>query len=487
MTRASRAVEELVPALLATGEREWVELKHNNADPTEIGEYVSALANSAALEQTPFAYIVWGIEDGTRRVVGTAFRPETAKTGNEDLEAWLLRNLNPRVDVRFAEGSLDGERIVVLEVPAATHQPVRFLGNEYLRVGSYKKKLKDYPEKERRLWGLLQTERFEEGLALFAVPAAELPMLLDVPAFFETLKLATPSSPEAIPERLVEERLIVRRDDGRFDITNLGAIAFARDLNRFETLRRKAFRFVKYKGRGRTEAEGEIGFTRGYAAGFEEIVGRVMEALPHNEAIEDALRVSIGMFPRIAVRELIANAMIHQDFAPGGTGPMIELFDDRLEIRNPGLPLIDTLRFIDHSPRSRNERLADLMRRIGICEERGSGIDKVIAAIETYQLPAPEFRTDPATTISILYAHHLKASAMTRQDRVRACYQHACLCFVANSVMTNASLRKRLSISESNYPLASKILADTLSEKLIKRFDPTDKSRKHAKYVPFWA
>lgn len=83
----------------------------------------------------------------------------------------------------------------MLEVPAATHQPVRFLGNEYLRVGSYKKKLKDYPEKERRLWGLLQTERFEEGIALFAVPAAELPMLLDVPAFFETLKLATPSTP----------------------------------------------------------------------------------------------------------------------------------------------------------------------------------------------------------------------------------------------------------------------------------------------------
>lgn len=103
----------------------------------------------------------------------------------------------------------------------------------------------------------------------------------------------------------------------------------------------------------------------------------MMEALPHNEAIEDALRVSIGMFPRIAVRELIANAMIHQDFAPGGTGPMIEFFDDRLEIQKPGLPLIDTLRFIDHSPRSRNERLADLMQQIGICEERGSGIDKV--------------------------------------------------------------------------------------------------------------
>ena len=84
----------------------------------------------------------------------------------------------------------------------------------------------------------------------------------------------------------------------------------------------------------------------------------------------------------------MANALIHQDFSLTGTGPTVEIFADRIEVTNPGTPLIDTLRFIDEPPQSRNETLAATMRRLNICEERGSGIDKVISQVELYQLPA---------------------------------------------------------------------------------------------------
>lgn len=97
------------------------------------------------------------------------------------------------------------------------------------------------------------------------------------------------------------------------------------------------------------------------------------------------------MYPEIIIRELIPNALIHQDFRISGSGPMLEIFKDRIEIFNLGRPLVDTERFIDSQPRSRNEDLAALMRRINICEERGSGIDKVVAATEQAFLPAPEF------------------------------------------------------------------------------------------------
>jgi ATP-dependent DNA helicase RecG len=97
-------------------ETEWVEFKHNKADPSEIGEYVSALSNSAALYGKPCAYAFWGVADTTRQVVGTMFRPRLAKVGNEELENWLLTQLEPRVDVRIHEGLVDSKSIVILDV-----------------------------------------------------------------------------------------------------------------------------------------------------------------------------------------------------------------------------------------------------------------------------------------------------------------------------------------------------------------------------------
>lgn len=188
------------------------------------------------------------------------------------------------------------------------------------------------------------------------------------------------------------------------------------------------------------------------------------------------------MYPAIAIRELVANALIHQDFNLTGTGPMIEIFSDRMEISNPGLPLIDTLRFIDEPPRSRNETLAALMRRLNICEERGSGIDKVISAVEVFQLPAPDFRTTTNHTIAVLLGPREFAD-MDRADRIRACYQHACLWFVSGKHMTNTSLRERLKIDKKNYPMASRIIRDTIDVGLIKQ---AGGSRKDAKYIPFW-
>ena len=163
-------------------------------------------------------------------------------------------------------------------------------------------------------------------------------------------------------------------------------------------------RVIRYKGVNRVETVKEKPGVKGYASGFEGLIGYINDQLPQNEVIGQALRKDVPMYPELAIRELVPNALIHQDFSITGTGPMVEIFDDRLEISNPGQPLIDTLRFIDHSPRSRNEELASSMRRLHICEERGSGIDKVISQIEFYQLPAPDFRTDETHTRVILFA-----------------------------------------------------------------------------------
>jgi predicted HTH transcriptional regulator len=150
---------------------------------------------------------------------------------------------------------------------------------------------------------------------------------------------------------------------------------------------------------------------------------------------------------------------------------------------NPGIPLIDTLRFIDEPPRSRNEVLAALMRRMNMCEERGSGIDKVIFSVELFQLPAPDFRVAGDSTVAVLFGPRQFAQ-MDREERVRACYQHACLQHVSGKRMSNSTLRSRLGIKESSYPIASKIINDAIKSKLIRRHSGT---RRDARYVPFWA
>ncbi|MFH1418838.1 MAG: ATP-binding protein [Planctomycetota bacterium] len=470
-------------------ETEWVEFKHNAADPHEIGECISALSNGAALHRQSRAFALWGIDDGTHSLVGTTFRPLETKKGNEELENWLLHLLNPRIDFSIHECDVDSKRVVLFEIQPASHQPVSFSGTEYIRVGSYTKKLKDFPEKERALWAIFSETPFETGIAAPAVTSQEVLALIDYAGGLKLLGISLPDNRQAILERLSAEKVIIPRPGDRFDITNVGAILFATDLRRFDRLGRKSPRVVIYQGDSKIQTIKEHPDPAsdaprpGYAIGFEPLLAWINDQLPQNEEIGQALRKKVRLYPEVAIRELVANALIHQDFNITGTGPMIEIYTGRMEITNPGLPLIDPLRFIDDPPQSRNETLAGFMRRMNFCEERGSGIKKVIAAVEECQLPAPDFRTTTRHTIAMLFAPRAFAD-MDRQERIRACYQHACLWYVAGKQMTNASLRERLKIAKTNYPLASRIIRDAIDGGLIR---PVAGIGKEHGYVPFWA
>jgi len=466
-------------------ETEWVEFKVNKTNPQEIGKNISALSNSAALLFKTCAYIIWGIEDKTHNIVGTAFQPEHTKVGNEELENWLIRLLDPRLDFRIYKDNMNGKPIILLEVPPAFNRPVRFSGAEYIRIGSYTKRLKDYPEKERALWRIFDNVPFEEGIAKKEVTDDEVLNLVDYPKYF-TLMAEPLLEKSAILDRFVSENIIQKCASGKFNITNVGAILFARNLSNFNRLARKAIRVIIYKGNNRVETVKEQEGAKGYAVGFQGVIRYVNDQLPQNEQIGQALRKEVRVYPEIAIRELVANALIHQDFSITGAGPLVEIFADRMEVSNPGEPLIDTLRFMDEPPRSRNEYLASLMRRMSICEERGSGIDKVIFNVEAFQLPAPDFRVAGASTIAILFGPR-KFSEMTRDERIRACYQHACLQQLCGQRLSNATLRKRLGIAQSNYPQASKIIKDTLEKGLIKTPTGGSDSKRDATYMPFWA
>jgi len=333
----TRALPDLLDQIRGSNrESEWVEFKVNDDEPEDIGAYISALSNSATLIGKRFGYIVWGISNISHDIVGTKVRLLDAKVGNEELENWITRGLSPRVDFRIVTGDIDDQHVELIEVPAAAHTPVRFRDHEYIRVGSYTKKLRDYPEKERTLWKILENHTWEMEHATSFVTADDVLSLIDYPSVFDLLAKPLPDNRSAILRSLVDEGVIISERAQMYSITNVGGILFARDLTKLQSLSRKAVRLVIYKDRDRTETVRAQDGQKGYANGFAGLITYLNDLLPLNEQIKQAFRTEVRMYPEIAIRELIANALIHQDFNVTGTGPTVEVFSDRIEIGNSG-------------------------------------------------------------------------------------------------------------------------------------------------------
>jgi ATP-dependent DNA helicase RecG len=477
---------ELVVRLCAQpAECEWLEFKENFADPDEIGAYVSALSNSAALLGEPIGYLVWGVQDRTHILVGTTFDLSNATKGNQSLHLWLIGALRPDPGIEFRVGMVEGKRIAILEVAAAAHHPVQFKGTAYIRIGSHKKKLDDHQAQAKQLYRNLEVTPFEFRVASGGFAADDVLEALNFRSYFELQNLPVPKSGTQILESLESDRIVVRQPNGRFGITNLGALMFARRIDKFPNLERKAPRVIRYKGNSKAIAEREQLGAMGYAPAFEGLIEYIDSLLPRNEVIEQALRRTVSMYPTVAVREIVANALIHQDFSISGAGPIFELYDNRVEFTNPGTPLVDPSRFVDAPPRSRNEKLASIMRRCNICEERGSGWDRIGFEIELHQLPAPLVRVAAGQTSVTLFAHR-PLRQMDRDDRIRAVYLHACLRYVSGEKLTNSSVRARFGLSDKDSSTASSYIREAVDAGLVVAHDPTA-GRKHMQYVPVWA
>lgn len=191
-----------------TNETEWLEFKVNNNEPSMIGEYISALSNSSTICEKDKAYLLWGINDATHEIIGTNFNPKQVKIGNEELENWLSRLLKPRVDFKFIDVETKKGKVVVLEIPQATSRPTSFKDEEFIRVGSYKKKLKEFPEKERKLWLLFEQKPFELKTVIENVTASRVTELLDCAAYYTLKNLPLPSNREGIMYNMEDEQFI---------------------------------------------------------------------------------------------------------------------------------------------------------------------------------------------------------------------------------------------------------------------------------------
>jgi len=468
----------LVPVPAELNEIDW---KSDVSDKSErLAQHISAFANL-----TGGGFFAFGINnDG--QIIGV--NQQQANSIIHQIGQIALNNLSESVTVDHAIVTREDNAILLLHVPENHFKPVylrgRSIWDSYKRSAGQTVKMSANDVKS--LIASSQGQTFEEQTAQTGTNNDGVVGMIDFDSYYQLLDKRLPSNTDGIIMGLANDDIVQPLSDGLWNITNLGAILFARNIVLFKSLKRKAVRVIQYSGMDKLHAIHEIEGKKGYASGFEGLIGYIMGLLPVNEVIENALRKETKMYPEVAIREFVANALIHQDFSITGSGVLIEIYSDRIEITNPGVPLVDTNRFIDTAPKSRNESMASLLRRLKICEERGSGVDRAIAAIEAYQLPAPKFERAEDYTKVTFYAQ-MQLTKMDKEDRIRACYQHCCLLYVSNVVMTNQTVRERFAIAESNYPMASRIISETLDSGLIKPRDAASTSKKHASYIPYWA
>lgn len=448
----------------------------NECDIDQLGACICGLANLALYKKLPYAYALWGINSEERKITGTSFvPPEQSK---------LYAELSIKAVYSILEIEMDCKRVVVLEVQSAAHTTMQYNGIEYIFNNNAPSKLSDLPEIERQLWrNLDDTESFEAKPAKYNVSAEDLIKLLDCQKLFSMLSLPYPNNSAEIIAKLIELRFASEKNTGKYTITNLGALLLAKRLKWFETVEYKAVRVLQYDGADITKPAKEQVGGKGYIVGFEGLIDYIMGKLPTSECIDGAIRKNICVYPTLSIREIVANALIHQDLNEKGS-PIVSIFPDHIEITNPGRPLISFDRFIDHPPCSRNEALAAAMRKVGICEERGSGYDKVISYVEKYNLPAPLITEYERSTKVSLFAKK-EFDELTKKEKIAACYAHVSLNYVKNKPSTNGTLRARFQLGENERYKISRVFNDACEAKLIKAREGT--GMKNREYIPYWA
>jgi ATP-dependent DNA helicase RecG len=465
--------QELEALLVVPEENEHVEFKAASGGFhfERLVEYCAALANEGG------GCMVLGVSDKRpRRVIGTrAF----------ELPARTCGSLHERlhVKVEWHEIAHPDGRVLVFVVPSRSRgQPLHIDGRYLMRAGD-----ELVPMTPDRLRAILAEgeEDFVDQAAATGLDEARVVSLLDVQGLFDLRQRPLPSTRAEIVEALLARHFVQRRPDG-WAITNLGALVLAKRLSDFASVARKGVRVVVYDGVTKMQVRDGKDWTsdRGYGVGFVSLVDQIHAETPASEEIQAALRKTAYAYPKKALREILGNALVHQDLAERGTGVVVEIYDDRIEIVNPGCPLLDVDRFIDEN-QSRNERLASALRQLGVCDERGHGMDAVVAHIEAQQLPPYQCRLGSRHTTVVL-SRYKALNRLAPDERAQAVYQHCCLRFVTNQITNNESIRERFGIEKKNAAQASRLLREALEARRIKAMDPTV-GTKLMRYVPYWA
>ena len=373
-------------------EQEWLEFKHNFHNPEEIGQRISALANGACLADKRYGYLVFGIEDTTHKIIGTTFTPKSKKAkGNEDLEHWLVRQLNPKIHFTIHEVQIDNKNIVLFKIPSATNTPVSFLNEPYIRIGSLTKPLKHYPDQHRKLWQSMAND--------WSAEIVQSATLADLDS--EAIRMARKVYADK-NKRLVED--IKQWDDATFlnkakitindQITHTAIVLLG--LAESTHFISPAQAHITWILRGVDNFEKDYQhFNPPFLLALDEVYNKIRNLNYRYMPFGTLFPEEVQQYDPYIIREALSNAIGHQDYRLGERITVVEKEDSTLIFQNAGSFLPKTIEnvLLRDAPEAnyRNPFLVNAMVNLNMMDTVGSGIKKMYQIQSKRYFPLPDY------------------------------------------------------------------------------------------------
>lgn len=373
-------------------EQEWLEFKHNFHSSEEVGKRISALANGACLSGKKFGYLVFGVEDGTHNIVGTSFSPKIKKAkGNEDLEHWLVSRLSPKIHFTIHELQIDGKAVVLFEIPAATNTPVSFLHEPYIRIGSFTKLLKQYPDQSRKLW----QNRADDWSAEICHEA--------------TLEDLDPKAIAVARQVFAEKNKRLAEDIKGWDditflnkakitirgqITNSAIILLGHYESTYFLSPAQAHITWILKGTDGIEKDYQH-FEPPFLLALDEVYNKIRNLNYRYMPAGTLFPEEVQQYDPYIIREALSNAIGHQDYQLGGRITVVEKEDSTLIFQNSGEFIPKTIEnvLLQDAPEVsyRNPFLVNAMVSLNMMDTIGSGIKTMYQIQYKRFFPLPDY------------------------------------------------------------------------------------------------
>jgi ATP-dependent DNA helicase RecG len=400
-------------------EMEWVELKRNYCESQQLGEYLSALANSACLANQPRGYLVFGIDDATHAVVGTRFDPYSTKgKGNQDLLPWLAAGLRPNTGFEAHVVEHPDGRVVLFEIGPASGEPVSFYGTPYVRVGASKTELRNHPEKARALWTRGSDWSAEECAAA---------SLADL-------------EPDAVAK--AREQFVVKHPGQAAEVAGWDDQTF---LNKARVLKQGAVTNAALLLLGRSESATLLSpavakiswilkdadnreldyehFGPPFLLAGDRLLKRIrnliVRALPSGTLFPQ----EISQYDPWVIREALYNAIAHQDYRRHGRIVVVEC-PDRVLVANVGDFLPGDVETVirQDAPQAlyRNPSLADAMVELNLIDTQGGGIKRMFETQRRRSFPMPDYDLGKPNEVTVSLTGRILDERYTRLLMERA-------------------------------------------------------------------
>jgi ATP-dependent DNA helicase RecG len=384
-------LQTLLKRLLAEPvETEWLEFKASYFEPQELGEYLSALANSSCIHGKPRGYLVFGVQNRTHALVATSFDPRRQKgKGNQDLLVWLTQGLQPNTGFECHEFTADGQRIILFEIVPALDRPVKFYGKAYVRVGASKTELTGHPEKERILW-----QRRMDWSAQVCERASISDLSTEaIRKARQEFKIKTPAKGNDLD--LWDDTTFLNKVGLAIHgaITHSAVILLG--LPESASLLSPAIARISWilKDERNQEKDYEH-FDPPFILNVDRVLARIRNLNVRQLPRGTLFPVELKQYETWVLREALHNCIAHQDYSLGGRINLAEM-PERLVLTNVGSFLPGSVENVIRSDAPmevyRNRALAQAMVNLNMIDTQGGGIKRMFLTQMKRNFPLPDY------------------------------------------------------------------------------------------------